>query len=133
MANQTKTAGATPHPARTYTAADFTHAAHRCTVLHRKHPSWPQARVRMVVAWEMEIRTSTLRYLLRQAAGVYLFTPSPSGRGRARAHHVPGAPAQAVTLLGSSRLDASCPITGMLQTAISNRSEADGGGSNSTG
>jgi len=55
------------HPAHTYTAADFTHAARRCAELHSKHPSWPQARVRRVVAWEMEIRTTTLRYLLRQA------------------------------------------------------------------
>jgi hypothetical protein len=67
MADQTNTAAATPHPARTYTAADFTRAARRCAELGQTHPSWPQARVRRVVAWEMEIRTSTLRYLLRQA------------------------------------------------------------------
>jgi hypothetical protein len=48
-----------------YTAADFTRAARRCTELATLHPSWPQ--VRRVVSWEMEIRTSTLRYLLRQA------------------------------------------------------------------
>jgi hypothetical protein len=54
----------------TYIAADFTHAARRCTELGTSHPSWPQARVRRVVAWEMEIRTTTLRYLLRQAAGI---------------------------------------------------------------
>jgi hypothetical protein len=31
----------TTYPARTYTAADFTHAARRCNALHKKHPSWP--------------------------------------------------------------------------------------------
>jgi hypothetical protein len=50
-----------------YTAADFTRAARRCAELTLAHPSWPQARVRRVVSWEMEIRSSTLRYLLRQA------------------------------------------------------------------
>jgi hypothetical protein len=54
-------------PRPTYTAADFTRAARRCTELATLHPSWPQARVRRVVSWEMEIRTTTLRYLLRQA------------------------------------------------------------------
>jgi hypothetical protein len=52
-----------------YIAADFTRAARRCAELAVAHPSWPQARVRRVVSWEMEIRSSTLRYLLRQAGG----------------------------------------------------------------
>jgi hypothetical protein len=59
----------TPRTRPTYTAADFTRAARRCAELTTAHPSWPQARVRRVVSWEMEIRSSTLRYLLRQAGG----------------------------------------------------------------
>ena len=52
----------------TYTAATMSYAARRCAELHRQRPSWPRARVRRVVAAELHVRTSTLRYLLRQAA-----------------------------------------------------------------
>jgi hypothetical protein len=53
----------------TYTAADVTRAARRCAELARRKPHWPRARVRRLVAGELGVSTTTLRYLLRQANG----------------------------------------------------------------
>ena len=52
----------------TYTAADVTRAARRCAELATRKPYWPRARVRRTVAKELGLRTTTLRYLLKQAA-----------------------------------------------------------------
>lgn len=51
-----------------FKASDVTTAVNRTTELARVHPSWPQARVRGIVAREMAISTVQLRYLLRKAA-----------------------------------------------------------------
>lgn len=55
-------------PLISYTAADVTRAARRCAEVARIRPYWPRARVRRVVAGELGVSTTTLRYLLRQAA-----------------------------------------------------------------
>lgn len=61
----------TPVPALTprtmYTAADITRAARQCAELRLLHPSWPRARIRATVARELNVSTTQLRYLLRQA------------------------------------------------------------------
>jgi hypothetical protein len=65
-----------------FSAADVQRAAQRCAALARERPTWPQSRVRATVAREMNIATTQLRYLLRQAEG-----PSEAA--------APDAPAQA--------------------------------------
>ncbi|MFD1873885.1 hypothetical protein [Hymenobacter bucti] len=49
-------------------AADVQRAAQRCAELAQERPTWPQSRVRALVAREMNLATTQLRYLLRQAA-----------------------------------------------------------------
>lgn len=62
-------------PSISYTAADVTRAARRCAELARIKPHWPRARVRRTVAAELGVSTTTLRYLLRQAAARQQLTP----------------------------------------------------------
>jgi hypothetical protein len=50
-----------------FTAADVQRATQRCTEVARERPTWPQSRVRALVAREMNLSTTQLRYLLRQA------------------------------------------------------------------
>lgn len=52
-----------------FSAADVQHAAQRCAQLAQERPTWPQSRVRALVAREMNLATTQLRYLLRQADG----------------------------------------------------------------
>jgi len=51
-----------------FKACDVTTAVNRTTEVASAHPSYPQARVRAIVAREMGISTVQLRYLLRKAA-----------------------------------------------------------------
>jgi len=53
-----------------FTGADVQRAARRCAEVAQERPSWPQARVRALVAREMKLTTRQLRYLLGQAAGL---------------------------------------------------------------
>ena len=60
-----------PAPRPTYAAfhaSDVTTAARRTAEVAAAHPSWPQSRVRSLVAREMNIGTHQLRYLLRKAS-----------------------------------------------------------------
>jgi len=58
-----------PQPgSRTFLISEMTTAARRVADISRKHPSWPQARVRSTVARELAISTVQLRYLLRKAS-----------------------------------------------------------------
>lgn len=50
-----------------FSAADVQHAAQRCAALAQERPTWPRSRVRALVAREMNLATTQLRYLLRQA------------------------------------------------------------------
>lgn len=52
-----------------FSAADIQQAAHRCAAVAQERPTWPQSRVRGQVAREMNVSTTQLRYLLRQAEG----------------------------------------------------------------
>jgi hypothetical protein len=58
-----------------YKASDVTQAVIRCAELARIKPHWPRARVRRAVAGELGVSTTTLRYLLRQAAAREQVTP----------------------------------------------------------
>jgi hypothetical protein len=53
--------------AAVYKASDIAHAARRCIELAALNSEWPQARVRNAVAREMGVKTTALRYSLRQA------------------------------------------------------------------
>lgn len=48
-------------------AADIQRAAQRCAEVAQERPTWPQSRVRALVARELNLATTQLRYLLRQA------------------------------------------------------------------
>ena len=51
-----------------FNAAHVNLAARRCAEVAQQRPTWPQSRVRALVAREMNLATAQLRYLLRQAA-----------------------------------------------------------------
>lgn len=60
-----------PAPNRFLNRFNATHvqrAAQRCAETAQQHPSWPRSRVRATVARELNVSTTQLRYLLRQAA-----------------------------------------------------------------
>lgn len=50
-----------------YTAADVTRAARRWVEPAKHWPHWPRVRVRRLVAIELGVSTTALRYLLRRA------------------------------------------------------------------
>jgi hypothetical protein len=56
-------------------AADVHRAAERCAAIAKERPTWPRSRVRATVARELNVTTTQLRYLLRQAAA--LEQPAP--------------------------------------------------------
>jgi len=58
-----------------FTGADIHRAAQRCAEVAQERPTWPQSRVRGLVARELKVSTTQLRYLLRQAAGQEQPTP----------------------------------------------------------
>jgi len=58
-----------------FTAADVQRAAQRCAEVAQERPTWPQARVRALIAREMNLNTRQLRYLLLQAASQPQPTP----------------------------------------------------------
>jgi hypothetical protein len=68
-----------PHPYQhRFHVADFLNAARRCAELAKQHPTWPQSRVRARVARELNLTTTQLRYLLRQAEALTQESDAPA-------------------------------------------------------
>jgi hypothetical protein len=51
-----------------FSAADIERATRRCAEVAQQHPTWPRSRVRALVARELTVSTTQLRYLLRQGS-----------------------------------------------------------------
>ncbi|MVN76437.1 hypothetical protein GO988_08880 [Hymenobacter sp. HMF4947] len=58
-----------------FNASHVLRAAQRCAEVAQERPSWPQSRVRATIARELNVSTTQLRYLLRQAAAGEQPTP----------------------------------------------------------
>ncbi|MGI4738493.1 MAG: hypothetical protein ACRYG7_25270 [Janthinobacterium lividum] len=58
-----------------FNAAHVHLAARRCSEVAQQRPTWPQSRVRATIARELNVSTTQLRYLLRQAAGLEQSAP----------------------------------------------------------
>jgi transposase len=68
----------TPAPTRFLDRFNATHvqrSAQRCAEVAQQRPTWPQSRVRALVARELNVSTRQLRYLLRQAGSQPQPTP----------------------------------------------------------
>jgi hypothetical protein len=58
-----------PHPYQhRFSAADIQRATQRCAEVAQERPTWPRSRVRGLVARELNVATTQLRYLLRQGS-----------------------------------------------------------------